>query len=306
MSVQVEHIPVLLNEVLDFALSSSLKPLSVFDGTFGRGGHTRAFLQTFPDARVTAYDRDTAALLSAQEAFSQDLKMQRLVLKQKNFAEFAESSFFDFMLLDLGVSSPQLDQGPRGFSFYHDGPLDMRMDQNQVLTAEILLKTYPPLLLQKIFKEYGEIKNPARVVRAILQDRQQDPDKLSSTLAFAKMVERIEGWSKKGRHPATLYFMALRMAVNDELASIETALPKLFEQLNPGGRLAVISFHSLEDRIIKHYFKSLTEQKVAHQVHKRVIEASSDELTNNPRAKSAKLRVLEKSPPKEKINKYKR
>lgn len=193
------------------------------------------------------------------------------------------------MLLDLGVSSPQLDQADRGFSFYQDGPLDMRMNQTQTVTAELIVNTATEADLIRIFKDYGEIQNPMRVVRAILKDREVKA--FQSTLQLAGMIERVDGWRKKGHHPATLYFQGLRLAVNHELDVLKEALPRFMQALKPGGRLAVISFHSLEDRVVKWLFK---ESSFGFSVHNKVIEASETETKSNPRARSAKLRIFQK------------
>ena len=209
-----------------------------------------------------------------------------------NFAEFAENvneEKIDLILLDLGVSSPQLDQAERGFSFNKDGPLDMRMNQTSEMTAAKIINEFPEDELNELFKTYGEIYHSTRVVRAIVSDRVTKP--FETTLQLAQMIERIDGWHKKGFHPATQYFMALRLVVNRELQVIETAIPRLINKLQDGGRMSVITFHSLEDRLIKNLFK---DSKEGFLVNKKVIVPSDEECKINPRARSAKLRIFQK------------
>src|SRR5690606_8030286 len=176
---------------------------------------------------------------------------------------------FDLILLDLGVSSPQLDQPERGFSFYHDGPLDMRMDPTTGPTAADIVNTWSEAELNDLFMNYGEIRRPQRVVRAIVQDRKTKP--FRRTKELSGLIERVEGWRRKGHHPATTYFLALRMAVNNELQGLDECLTDLMQSLNPGGWLLIITFHSLEDRIIKYAFK---ESELGFPVFKKVIRPS--------------------------------
>lgn len=191
--------------------------------------------------------------------------------------------------MDLGVSSPQLDDPERGFSFYHDGPLDMRMDPTQGTSAQEIVNTWTEVGLQRVFMELGEIPRPHRVVKAILQDRREKP--FTTTSQLSQLIERVEGWRKKGRHPATQYFLALRLLVNEELDGLKESLPLLMEKaLRPGGRLLVITFHSLEDRIVKNIFKDRKDLGVP--VNKKVIVPSREEILENPRSRSAKLRVF--------------
>ncbi len=175
-------------------------------------------------------------------------------MKHFNFHNIAElNQTFDVILLDLGVSSPQLDEAERGFSFYHDGPLDMRMNQQLPHTAADIVNTWPEVELIELFTELGEIRRPQRVVRAIVNDRKEKP--FSTTRDLSGLIERVEGWQRKGHHPATRYFLGLRMAVNNELSGLESCLPELMRSLTPNGRLIIITFHSLEDRIVKYAFK---------------------------------------------------
>lgn len=290
------HVPVLLNEVLDsFSVFANKQALSYLDGTFGRGGHFSAIVEKYQPKSKTACDQDLSAIEYGQKLFS-DTTFFHL-----NFADFAErnSEKFDMILLDLGVSSPQLDNADRGFSFNKDGPLDMRMNQNQQPHAEFIVNTFSEEDLNRIFKMYGEIINPSRVVRAIVNDRKNKA--FTSTLQLAQLIERVDGWRKKGFHPATQYFMALRLVVNKELDVVEQAVPKFMQALNDGGRLSIITFHSLEDRLVKNLFK---ESELGFLVYKKVIVPSEEECRINPRARSAKLRVFQKGIPQEKPDKF--
>ncbi|MGE4131533.1 MAG: 16S rRNA (cytosine(1402)-N(4))-methyltransferase RsmH [Bdellovibrionales bacterium] len=292
MSKPELHKPVLIKEVVEIA--SEVQPQKILDGTFGRGGHTRAFLQLDSRPRVVAIDQDLEAVQYGWNEFSQWIAEGRLQLQQAQFHSLPESllaeNSYDVILLDLGVSSPQLDDPQRGFSFYQDGPLDMRMNQSAGLTAADLVNSWPEVELIELFKNYGEIRRPQRVVRAIVEDRKTKP--FSSTLQLAEMIARVEGWRRKGHHPATTYFLALRMAVNRELEGLPECLPGLMRALTEGGRLIVITFHSLEDRIIKYAFKESPE--LGFPLFKKVIVADREEVLENPRARSAKLRVFQR------------
>lgn len=292
LQIDPVHRPVLLREV--FSALTHLKvdqPVRYLDGTFGRGGHFQALHKFYPNLSTVAFDQDQAAIENARLKFPAEVASGSLSLNLANFSQFSQEKYksFDIILLDLGVSSPQLDEAGRGFSFYQQGPLDMRMNQQQEVTAEVILNTASEDDLIRLFKEYGEIFRPFRVVKAIVHDRKTKAFK--TTQELAGLIERVDGWHRKGFHPATQYFMALRLAVNQELEVLKQTLTPLIEALNPGGRLAVISFHSLEDRIVKWTFK---ESTLGQQIHKKVIEASEVETKENPRARSAKLRVFEK------------
>jgi len=287
------HKPVLLEEVLVLAKENS--PRSILDGTFGRGGHTRALLAAIPGAHVTGIDQDLAAVAHAETEFAEEIKAGRFTIKHFNFHNIAHlearpQGGFDVILLDLGVSSPQLDEAGRGFSFYNEGPLDMRMDQTLAHTAADVVNTWPEVELNDLFIRYGEIRRPQRVVRALVNDRKQNP--FTTTRQLASLIERVEGWSRKGHHPATRYFLALRMAVNNELSGLEACVQDLMRALSPQGRLIVITFHSLEDRIIKYAFKESRE--LGYPLFKKVIVPSREEESANPRARSAKLRVFQR------------
>lgn len=287
------HYPVMFNEIMYFAqLYAEQNPQAkyrILDCTFGRGGHSQGFLKTLANVHVTAFDQDQQAIDFGKENFAEQISSGKLELIHDNFASIENYNLelFDYILLDLGVSSPQLDQAERGFSFYHDGPLDMRMGQKNGLTAEFIINTYTEDDLNKMFREYGEIFKPFRVTRAICHDRKMKA--FQSTHQLAGLIERVEGWKKKGQHPATQFFMALRLAVNQELEVLNNTLPNLIQLLKTNGFISVISFHSLEDRIVKNCFRGSIEGK---SLHKKVITPSEDECRLNNRSRSAKLRVF--------------
>lgn len=296
-----QHYPVLLNEIITAAQELKKPVTRIFDGTFGRGGHSVSLLKQFPQAQVFAFDRDKDAIDYAHQHYASLLDQGRLHIQQKDYRDFDvnEMGLFDFMLLDLGVSSPQLDQAERGFSFYQDGPLDMRMDKNQTLSAATIINEYPEEELLRVFKQLGEVQKPFRVVRAVINDRKTKP--FLRTQEISSLIERVDGWRVKGHHPATKYFMALRLEVNKELEGVQEGVEKLISGLTDSGRLAVISFHSLEDRIVKHLMRD--QVGVGFCVNRRVIIATDEELKINTRSRSAKLRVFEKGTPPAK-NKY--
>ncbi len=296
------HKPVLMNEVLQFSNNplrgDKSQPLQILDGTFGRGGHARALLQEFPQAVLTALDQDLAAVEYARTEFSRELADKRLSIHHFNFHDIKNfqqrpANGFDLILLDLGVSSPQLDSAERGFSFYQDGPLDMRMNQASEMRAADIVNNWTDVELLELFQRYGEVARPHRVVRAIVQDRKTQPYK--TTRELASLIERVEGWHKKGHHPATRFFLALRMAVNHELSGLEACIPDMQRLLSPTGRLIVITFHSLEDRIIKYAFKEAVE--LGYPLTKKVVIPAREEMESNPRARSAKLRVFQRENP---------
>lgn len=294
-----EHYPVLAQEIADaFSVYRDKSDLKYFDGTFGRGGHYRVMKSLYPEMQAIVMDQDLQAVASARAQFPTEVESGRLRILHENFSEFATQNpgSFDMMLLDLGVSSPQLDQADRGFSFYHDGPLDMRMNQQQELTAERIVNTASEDDLIQIFKNYGEVHRPFRVVRAIVHDRKTQA--FTTTKQLSGLIERVDGWTRKGFHPATQYFMALRLAVNSELEVIQQALPPMMQALKDGGRLAVITFHSLEDRIVKNIFRD--HKELGFPVNKKVIVATQEECDRNSRSRSAKLRVFQRGAQDEK------
>lgn len=291
------HYPVMLNEVMEmFAQANIEQPKNYLDGTFGRGGHAEAVSKRFPEMDVYALDKDHEAVEHAKKNWEQKSKSKKFFIEQASFAT-VESVIekrnwpqkYDMILLDLGVSSPQLDQGSRGFSFYHHGPLDMRMDQRSPLTAEEIINYWSEEELVDIFKDYGEVFKPYNVVKSIMRERKSGP--ISSTQDLSSIIERSVGWRKKGKHPATQYFMALRLVVNRELEDLKEGLQALMKHLVPGGRLVVLTFHSLEDRIVKQVFKN---SELGKPVNKKVIKPTRQEEVENKRSRSAKLRAFER------------
>lgn len=298
----MEHIPVLFDDVLSHVKGANASVNWVLDGTFGRGGHAIGILEAFPSVKLVGVDRDHAAIEYGQQRFAKEIAEERLFLLRGNYAQLEEiddeldsitqGEAFDAILLDLGVSSPQLDQAERGFSFYNDGPLDMRMDHRDSVSAADIVNDWSAEELSDLFYHMGEIKRPNRVVSRIIERRKEKP--FQSTMELSHLIESAEGWSRKGHHPATNFFLALRIEVNKELEQVEQMIRPLVNRLKPGGRFLVITFHSTEDRIVKLGFKSLKEEGVGRLVNKKVIQAQWPEKKKNPRARSAKLRVFEK------------
>ena len=287
------HFPVLLSEILSL-FSKDNSPQQILDCTFGRGGHSLALLEKFPELYVTGLDCDEQAIkygLSLKET-----KEGRVKLLKKNFHDFADSieqkEIYNMILMDLGVSSPQLDEAERGFSFYQDGPLDMRMDRNQQFKADDIVNTWSKEQLVKLFQSYGEIRSPYKIVSAILKQRRKK--KFKSTLELSNLIQKH--WSRKPgqKHPATSWFLALRMEVNQELEGLKSCLPDLLSLLKDKGYFVVISFHSLEDRIVKRAFQKFTMEKKGQLWSKKIICPSSEEIKKNPRSRSAKMRVFQK------------
>lgn len=285
------HKPVLLDEV-----SNYLKPEPnhlLIDGTVGLGGHAATLLpRVLPGGRLLGIDRDAANLERARERLSGF--GDAVVLVHDSYANVKTHAYahgfthVHGILLDLGFSSVHVDQPDRGFSFQKDGPLDMRYDQSQSLTAQEIVNTWSEDELARIFRQYGEELHARPLAQSIVQSRAQTP--FTRTMQLAEFIAGRKRQHGK-THPATKVFQALRIAVNDEFGELERVLPECVNLLNPGGRLVIISFHSLEDRIIKQFFKSTPALKV---VTKRPVTASREELADNPRARSAKLRVAEK------------
>ncbi len=297
-----KHIPVLLNEVLNsFLPLKNSKDLTYFDGTYGRGGHFREINRIYSLSKALLADQDLEAISAANTEWDQLIQSGKIKVFHQDFLEFAKSNKepLHLILLDLGVSSPQLDQALRGFSFNKDGPLDMRMNQKAKKSAADLVNELEADQLMEVFKKYGDIPNPFHVVKAIVQDRVETPYK--TTLQLADLIERVDGWSKKGFHPATQYFMALRLVVNQELQILQEAVPLLIDQLQDGGLFSIITFHSLEDRIVKNLFK---DDEKGFLVNKKVIVPSEEECKLNVRARSAKLRIFQKGKKPEKPDKF--
>lgn len=293
MNADTGHIPVLLKEVIEGVGPAADLPGVFIDGTFGRGGHSRALLERYPRLHIVGLDCDAEAVTFAEKNFGEF--RGRFEIHRANFSDFAKplaGRKLAGALLDLGVSSPQLDQGHRGFSFYHEGPLDMRMDQSQSVTAADIVNSWDEESLIELFRELGEVRSPTKVARWIVHDRKTTP--FTSTTQLSGLIERAEGWRKKGFHPATNYFMALRIQVNDELGRLRRTLPEMLAALVEGGRLLVITFHSLEDRIVKEIFRKCEDENLGIRVNKKVLQAEWDEKKTNPRSRSAKLRIFER------------
>jgi 16S rRNA (cytosine1402-N4)-methyltransferase len=305
------HKPVMAAEVL-----SALNPRPsgrYADGTLGGAGHAAQLLAaSTPTGWLYGCDRDGAAVEAARTRLAQAYA-GRFEIRRGNFAELADwvpAQSCDGVLLDLGVSSPQLDQAERGFSFQSDGPLDMRMDDRQPLTAASLVNGESADRLARIFWEFGDEHDSRRLARAIVHDRELRP--FTTTRQLAELMERINPRGGRKSHPATKIFQALRIAVNDEIGSLRRGLAGAVSLLRPGGRLAVITFHSLEDRVVKEFGRERSRDYTfpgeidvpelrtpivpdLKWVSRKAILPGESELRENPRARSAQLRVLEKT-----------
>ena len=310
--MEFKHEPVLLNEVLEWM---NVQPDGVYcDGTLGGGGHSGAILKASGGtARLYGIDRDENAILAASERLKDYPGFTAIrgnFHDAKKLLEEAGAEALDGALLDLGVSSPQLDTAERGFSYHEDAPLDMRMDQRQTMTAADFLNTADELEIMEVIRDYGEEKWAARIARIICEHRAEKPFETTFDLVHAvdaaipKAVRR-----KDDGHPARRTFQAIRIAVNDELKPLEQALKDLTDCLKPGGRICVITFHSLEDRIVKRCFKTLENpcicppkapictcgrKPVVKVLAGGAVAPSKEEIERNPRSRSAKLRVAEK------------
>jgi 16S rRNA (cytosine1402-N4)-methyltransferase len=301
----LRHIPVMLGEAVEgLAVQAGGRYL---DGTFGRGGHARAVLSRLgPDGRLLLMDRDPQAIATAQAEFASDA---RVSIRHANFSSLAEwdetAAGLDGILLDLGVSSPQLDEAARGFSFMADAPLDMRMDTTQGESAADFIAHADEREIADVLWTYGEERFSRKIARAIVEQRAEKP--ILRTGELAALIERVVGRREPGKHPATRSFQALRIRVNGELESLKQGLDAALERLNVGGRLSIISFHSLEDRVVKLFIRDHSGKvqgsrrgppqaaKLARLAAVGKAQFPSDhELSVNPRARSAVLRVAEK------------
>jgi 16S rRNA (cytosine1402-N4)-methyltransferase len=304
------HKPVMAVEVL-----AALKPQSggrYADGTLGGAGHAAGILAaSSPTGWLSGCDRDGIAVEIARARLAEKFA-GRFEVRRGNFSEMADwipAASCDGVLLDLGVSSPQLDCAERGFSFQHDGPLDMRMDDRQPVTAADLVNGEDAETLAKFFWEFGDERDSRRFARAIVHDRALR--RFETTRQLADLIERLAPRHGKRAHPATKVFQALRIAVNDEIGSLKRGLDAAVKVLKPGGRLAVITFHSLEDRVVKEFGRERTRDYTftgevdvpelrtprvpeLKWVSRKAILPGEAELKENPRARSAQLRVLEK------------
>jgi 16S rRNA (cytosine1402-N4)-methyltransferase len=303
------HRPVMMAEVL-----AVLRPEPggrYADGTIGGGGHAAAILAaSSPSGWLYGCDRDGAAVEAAERRLAEF--SGRFEIRQRNFAELAEwvpADGCDGVLLDLGVSSPQLDEAGRGFSFQQDGPLDMRMDRRQAVTAATLVNEKTVEELANIFWELGGERNARRFARAIAREREHRP--FETTRQLAELIEQLAPRHGRKAHPATRVFQAIRMAVNDELGSLQLGLAGALKILKSGGRLGVITFHSLEDRIVKDFGRArardytftggmdvpeLREPRAPELkwLQRKAIQPSEAEVASNPRSRSAQLRVMQK------------
>ena len=303
------HVPVLLGPVLD---GLNLKPDGCYvDGTFGRGGHSREILrQLGENGRLIAIDRDPQAIAAAPEVLAADPRFELIR------GDFAQLETFigerglvgrvDGLLFDLGVSSPQLDEADRGFSFLRDGPLDMRMDPDSGMPASEWLANVKEQELRLVLKKYGEEKYAHRIARAIVTARDEAP--ISRTAQLARIVEEARPARGEKIHPATKTFQAIRIAINEELQQLETVLHQALDALKRGGRLCVVSFHSLEDRIVKRFMRDASRESEQYRgmpdvpaeyrpklkIVGKAITATSEEIAANPRARSARLRIAER------------
>ncbi len=305
-----EHVSVLLEETLQ-ALKLREDGFYV-DATCGRGGHSQAILERLgPRGRVFALDRDPQAVSAVRARFAADARFEIHHAPFSQLQSLLEArgaaGRVDGILFDLGVSSPQLDEAARGFSFLREGPLDMRMDPTRGESAAQWLNHADEAEIARVLRDYGEERFARRIARTIVREREQKP--LTTTRELAGLIARSVPTRERGKDPATRSFQAIRIFINRELEEIETALPQAVRLLAPGGRLAVISFHSLEDRIAKHFLRAEAKGEElppglpvrAHEVRTRLrlvgkaIRPSEQEMARNPRARSAVLRIAERT-----------
>ena len=303
------HLPVLLAEVLE-ALKISATGIYM-DCTFGRGGHSWAILQALgAEGRLLAIDKDPDAVAWGMESFGAD---KRFLIEQGSFVMLEEitskcglTGKVDGILLDLGVSSPQLESPQRGFSFLKDGPLDMRMDNTRGISAAEWLASADEVEIAKVLKAYGEERFAKRIARAIVNSREETP--IVTTGELAELIKRTNPIREKSKHPATRSFQAIRIHINSELSDLETCLPLTLGVLKPAGRLVVISFHSLEDRIVKRFMRNqsrgdlyprgvpVTHTQIKPRLRRvgKAVRPASAEVMANPHARSAVMRVAER------------
>lgn len=311
---EFKHITVLLNEAVD---GLNIKPDGTYvDCTLGGGGHSGLILSKLSEnGKLYSFDQDITAINFNKDKFEEENELGKINFIKSNFRNISEELNkrnilgVDGILYDLGVSSPQFDNADRGFSYNYDAPLDMRMDQSQSLTARDVVNDWSYEQLVRIFFRYGEEKFAKSIARRIEKVRQQTPIETTGQLVDL-IKEAIPAKARrKGGHPAKKTFQAIRIAVNDELGALEESLEQALDLLNPGGRISVITFQSLEDRLVKVMFKQKTSlpelppglpvipdsQKVEYKlITRKPIVSSEDEITHNNRAHSAKLRIIEK------------
>ena len=300
------HRPVLLAEAVTALTSGNLSSNAVFiDGTFGRGGHSQALLKLIsPQAQLLAFDKDLSALATAQH-----ITDSRFTIVHSSFAamaQFAKAASVDGVLLDLGISSPQVEEAARGFSFRRDGPLDMRMDTSQGITVLQWLEQASSEEITEVIKIYGEERYAPAIARAIVAERTAE-NLPKTTLGLAQLIAKVVRSREPGQDPATRTFQALRIFINRELDDLQLGLRAALTVLKPGGRLVVISFHSLEDRIVKQFMRAHATVEMPRKLPVRAkdlpqaelkvvarVRPSVQEVNENPRARSAVMRVAEK------------
>ncbi|MCX7770329.1 MAG: 16S rRNA (cytosine(1402)-N(4))-methyltransferase RsmH [Proteobacteria bacterium] len=286
------HVPVLVSELLNFI---NFEEGVIVDCTFGGGGHSKAILDKFPRVSVIGIDQDEDAIKRGLEL--KKIYNERIKLHTKNFRNIEEVleeeglEKVNFFMLDLGVSSDLLFDESRGFSFIKSGPLDMRMDKNINITASFVVNTYPKERLADLFYKFGEERFSRKIAKAIVDYRESK--KIETTEELANIIKKCIRKRQK-IHPATRVFQALRVYINDEIGALEEFLEKSLNFLSPSGRIAVISFHSLEDRVVKNFFKKKEKEGFLKIITKKPITPSKREMRVNPRSRSAKLRVGEK------------
>jgi len=286
-----KHIPVMLAETLHYL---EVKENGVYlDGTLGSGGHSRALLEHYPKIRIIAFDQDQTAIKRCQEI--PFFATKNIIFINDNFANFSQHlarlniTHVDGFLFDLGLSSEQLNDVERGFSYRQNAPLDMRMSQQTKLTAQEIINDYSYQELADIFFNYGEEFRAKKITRRICQIREKE--KIISTQQLVRIVASC--FSHKGnKHPARRVFQALRIAVNQELINLSQVLEKSLQFLDTGGKIVVISYHSLEDRIVKQTFRKYSKFGSYQVITKKPLIPATEEITNNHRARSAKMRVI--------------
>ena len=308
ISPELAHTTVLLNETVDGCV---IDPDGVYvDGTFGRGGHSRQLLSKLGNqGRLIGFDKDPRAIESGNELAAEDARFQ---IVQSSFADMRAAlaslgiEKVNGILLDLGVSSPQLDDAERGFSFMKDGPLDMRMNPDSGISAAEWVATTPESEIARVLKEYGEERFARRMARVLVEKRKNE--EITRTLQLAEIIKHANPAWEKHKHPATRAFQAIRIAVNNELGDLENVLADSVDLLLPAGRLSVISFHSLEDRMVKRFIRAqekgkdlppglpVMEDQLGKTMKKigKAIMPTRAEIDRNPRARSAVLRIAER------------
>jgi 16S rRNA (cytosine1402-N4)-methyltransferase len=305
------HRPVLLAEAVTSVLGCSdlsekvSSPKKIIDGTFGRGGHSRLILEKLnSQSQLIAFDKDLQAIAESEKI--QDPRFQIIHQSFASMAEEIQAETVDGILLDLGISSPQIDDPGRGFSFRQDGPLDMRMDTTRGISAAEWLATAEQNEIARVIKDYGEERFAVQIAKAIIARREQG-ESLTRTGELAALVASVVRTREAGQDPATRTFQAIRIYINQELTDLENGLRAAFNCLKPGGLLAIISFHSLEDRIVKQFMQGLahievprglplTEEQMPKPFAELLgrIKPSTEEVKENPRSRSAILRVMRK------------